>query len=159
MLSCHLWESWFRMSSFSWKLERSVHTGPIFPRAAAGQSWVVAASPIRGLCALVHQDSYLVCFSAHSTSCPPKAPKFENPVPTLRGVTVGGGGNPLIGSQTNGPSYPGCTTLWSNRSVMKTCLCISFRKKKKIKKKNCLEPFIMTISIIINIRSCLLRTL
>lgn len=101
---------------------------------------------------------FFFCFSIHSRSWPLKAFRFESLVPILRSDIGGGGRNLLIGPQTGAPPNPGRTTLGANRSKMKTCLCISFREKQ-VKEKNCLETFILMLSIIMNTRSCLLRTL
>ena len=49
----------------------------------------------------------LFCFSIPSTPRPLKALQFENPLPTLRSDTVGGGNNLLIGPQTHGPPVLG----------------------------------------------------
>lgn len=99
---------------------------------------------------------FLLLHSQYAFSRLLKAFEFENPVLTLRRDIVGGGGNLLTGSQTDGPSF------WVHHLLNKKISDESLPShqlggEKQFKEKNCLEAFIMMASI--SIRSCLLKTL
>lgn len=63
---------------------------------------------------------------------------FENPVPTVRGDIVGGGGNLLIDPQTNG-SYPKCTPTLIKK-INDENLHLFYGGKKQIKRKITWKP-------------------
>lgn len=102
---------------------------------------------------------FLLLHSQYAFSRLLQAFEFENSVLTLRRDIVGGGGNLLTGSQTDGPSF------WVHHLLNKKISDENLPSHqlgvgggKQFKEKNYLEAFIMMASII-SIRSCLLKTL